>query len=47
MNGMKTFQHNYQMWKQLWTEEHEQLLLHQGSYSHRLEVDSAVLYWQA
>ena len=45
--GWRRFQHSYQMWKQLWMEEDEQLLLHQRSYSHRIEVDSAVLYWQA
>ena len=45
MNGMMT--HSYEMWKQLWMEEHEQQLLHQRSYTHRMEVDSAVLYWQA
>ena len=45
--GWRRFQHSYQMWKQLWMEEDEQLLLHQRSYSHRMEVDSAVLYWQA
>ena len=45
--GWRRFQHSYQMWKQLWMEEHEQQLLHQRSYSHRMEVDSAVLYWQA
>ena len=42
--GWRHFQHSYQKWKQLWMEEHEQQLLYQRSCSHKMEVDSAVLY---
>ena len=42
--GWRRFQHSYQKWKQLWMEEHEQQLLYQRSCSHKMEVNSAVLF---